>query len=238
MALKDLNRESSTRRAEERAPDFYLAYLNSPSWRVTRNRALSRARYTCARCGAKRDLNVHHLTYVRLGAELDADLEVLCFSCHRGHHRAEIEATPDGIYLRLVSEIIKHNPLAPIADIADDVRRLCVKFRIPQDIPAIDRAIAMICSTRTMDRAQRPYESVVDKPLTDETPLTHAQCVEWLARLREATGLPMNAQPMPKPRLVTQGTADKLRAFAQVTAMIRDSIDRCEALEREAEKSA
>ncbi len=42
-------------------------------------------KYTCARCGrikSAANLQVHHLTYERLGNELPSDLQVLCHACH------------------------------------------------------------------------------------------------------------------------------------------------------------
>jgi len=41
----------------------------------------------CAQCGeTKGELHVHHLTYERFGNESLQDLQVLCKTCHLGHH--------------------------------------------------------------------------------------------------------------------------------------------------------
>jgi 5-methylcytosine-specific restriction endonuclease McrA len=64
----------------------YAGYLRSPYWRAVRRRALVAAGYRCQRCPAVRDLQVHHLTYERLGCEQPADVEVLCDSCHAAAH--------------------------------------------------------------------------------------------------------------------------------------------------------
>jgi hypothetical protein len=32
---------------------------------------------------------LHHLTYERLGAELDSDVQVLCSTCHRARFKAD-----------------------------------------------------------------------------------------------------------------------------------------------------
>ena len=64
----------------------YDEYMNSLKWRKRRNRALKRAGFRCQRCGATAQdgrLEVHHLTYERLGHEADDDLLVLCHDCHR-----------------------------------------------------------------------------------------------------------------------------------------------------------
>jgi hypothetical protein len=87
----------------------YEQYLQTPQWRARRNRALSQARHRCHRCGANRRLQVHHLTYERLGAELDSDLEVLCRGCHLGEHANEA-GTGLGIYVKVISDVLKEKP--------------------------------------------------------------------------------------------------------------------------------
>ncbi|GAA4895614.1 hypothetical protein GCM10023203_57440 [Actinomycetospora straminea] len=41
----------------------------------------------CRNCGATRRIHLHHLTYTRLGHELDRDLMWLCARCHLWPHR-------------------------------------------------------------------------------------------------------------------------------------------------------
>jgi hypothetical protein len=65
--------------------DSYAAYLRSPHWRALRRQALDLAQRRCP-CGARTELQVHHLTYARLGAERLGDLAVLCRGCHRRAH--------------------------------------------------------------------------------------------------------------------------------------------------------
>lgn len=71
----------------------YRTYLESEAWRE-RKQALFNARgRRCERCGVRAGqrydnlkpiiLHVHHLTYIRLGHELDSDLQILCGPCHR-----------------------------------------------------------------------------------------------------------------------------------------------------------
>lgn len=73
---------------EQRSSEVYRAiYLNSPHWRSRRLVALQKADWTCAGCGLRsRRLDVHHLTYERIGQELDEDLEVNCRACHEKEH--------------------------------------------------------------------------------------------------------------------------------------------------------
>ncbi|MGE4163887.1 MAG: HNH endonuclease [Vicinamibacterales bacterium] len=66
--------------------ETYLRYLQSPAWQATRRAAIQRSNAQCQDCGAFRHLEVHHLTYARLGAEHASDLRVLCRSCHRRAH--------------------------------------------------------------------------------------------------------------------------------------------------------
>lgn len=67
----------------------YREYLRTPEWRRTRAGALVRAGQACSLdVTHTEDLEVHHRTYERLGAELVGDLIVLCRPCHRLHHRA------------------------------------------------------------------------------------------------------------------------------------------------------
>jgi restriction endonuclease Mrr len=75
------------RLAELRAMRYQL-YLRTPEWRRTRAAALLRAGNACSLDETHtNDLEVHHRTYERLGAELVTDLVVLCHSCHQLHHK-------------------------------------------------------------------------------------------------------------------------------------------------------
>jgi HNH endonuclease len=75
--------------------DRYARYLETDHWARRREEALEAAGYCCERCGfyGQRDaqgrrhgLDVHHLSYERLGDEEQADLETLCRTCHREEH--------------------------------------------------------------------------------------------------------------------------------------------------------
>lgn len=67
----------------------YRDYLQSPEWRAVRAAALDRANHKCSRCGATQRLEVHHLSYLRLGHEQPEDLRVLCSRCHDTEHYVE-----------------------------------------------------------------------------------------------------------------------------------------------------
>lgn len=60
----------------------YRHHMASDQWRATRQRLIGRAGKRCHRCGARVNLQLHHLHYKTLGEERDHDLEVLCKWCH------------------------------------------------------------------------------------------------------------------------------------------------------------
>jgi hypothetical protein len=64
----------------------YWEYLGSIEWQKKRDEALERAGYCCEHAGCENDddLQVHHLSYERLGYELLSDVIVLC----EYHHKA------------------------------------------------------------------------------------------------------------------------------------------------------
>lgn len=69
--------------------DAYQKYLKSDKWMKKREKIIKRDNYTCQHCGcpvAISTAHVHHLTYVRLGAEWDSDLITLCRTCHKLKH--------------------------------------------------------------------------------------------------------------------------------------------------------
>ena len=76
--------------------DWYrYVYLNSYRWQIdVRPAMLEYAEYRCQSCGARNTvLDVHHITYDRLGFESAEDLEVLCRDCHEAEHGIIVENT-------------------------------------------------------------------------------------------------------------------------------------------------
>ena len=64
----------------------YRAVMASGGWRRRRAAAIRRAGRRCQRCGARGPLDVHHLTYRRLGRERPGDLLAVCERCHGALH--------------------------------------------------------------------------------------------------------------------------------------------------------
>ena len=83
---EQLAREEKAAEEEDDARNRYARYRESEHWKETAAAARKRANYMCQRCGSTSQLEVHHLTYVRLRAELPEDLVVLCHRCHSRSH--------------------------------------------------------------------------------------------------------------------------------------------------------
>jgi hypothetical protein len=64
----------------------YEKYLNSNEWKELRQRILNRDKYICQICKTNKAVQVHHLTYKRLGNEQDFDLISVCLPCHELEH--------------------------------------------------------------------------------------------------------------------------------------------------------
>jgi len=62
----------------------YRDYLQGEHWKSVRERFKGRR---CLGCDGNREMTLHHVTYARIGSELDKDLRPLCWSCHQEVHR-------------------------------------------------------------------------------------------------------------------------------------------------------
>ena len=76
----------------------YAAYIRSAAWTRKKKefRLSKRCKHRCSKCGEKdAPLDIHHLTYERLGNELVTDLIELCRACHWiTHKEQELAAEP------------------------------------------------------------------------------------------------------------------------------------------------
>ena len=76
----------------------YDEYINSVEWEEKRQLRLRMDGFRCHKCGSAINLQVHHITYERLGNELMGDLITLCRNCHKRLHDPEplmVKETPD-----------------------------------------------------------------------------------------------------------------------------------------------
>lgn len=66
----------------------YEDYLKTSHWKSVREKRKELDGHQCFICGSTRELNVHHLSYERLGAEnIETDMVTLCHGCHATLHR-------------------------------------------------------------------------------------------------------------------------------------------------------
>lgn len=65
---------------------LYTMYLQSAEWRSIAEECKRLADYKCFNCGSVNNLHAHHLTYDRVGEELQSDLICLCSTCHEKAH--------------------------------------------------------------------------------------------------------------------------------------------------------
>lgn len=64
----------------------YQRYLKSDHWRKFKLTILASRGQRCEQCRSVQKIQIHHLTYIRLGAELPSDVKVLCEACHQKAH--------------------------------------------------------------------------------------------------------------------------------------------------------
>ena len=69
----------------------YRRYIRSPEWEKKKAERMRIDNYSCVMCGRSREhcrtLQVHHITYARLGNEnIYTDLCTVCGSCHKKLH--------------------------------------------------------------------------------------------------------------------------------------------------------
>ena len=65
----------------------YQAYLQSETWQAKRLAVLDYWSYSCALCCSRKNVEVHHRTYERIGCERITDLIALCDTCHQWRHQ-------------------------------------------------------------------------------------------------------------------------------------------------------
>ena len=67
----------------------YVAYIRSKEWKQFCSKILAERGRKCQSCAdTTRNMQVHHIHYRNLMAELPGDVKVLCDRCHRRFHTA------------------------------------------------------------------------------------------------------------------------------------------------------
>lgn len=82
-------------------PTNYNKYIRSEEWRKKAAEKRAEVGHCCELCSSSKSLQVHHLTYERLGAELMGDLQVLCGDCHMRAHGIEM-VFKDGQWVKVI----------------------------------------------------------------------------------------------------------------------------------------
>ena len=81
--------------------EFYKKYMKSARWKTREFERMALDDFKCVMCGRPeektRGLQVHHITYIRLGNEnIYTDLATLCGRCHRYIHNYNSRITERG----------------------------------------------------------------------------------------------------------------------------------------------
>lgn len=203
----------------------YEFYLRSPEWRKRRDTALRLAGFRCQRCQSKRELQVHHKTYERLGEELDDDLEALCRSCHEGHHHDEGYQQNLTVYIKLVSEVLKAGRPDSVADLADVVKSHCARLKLPYNTGQVERAITLL--DERIPFTDPKFHRAWQPPPALDSPITQAEA-ERICRKLE---IKVPFRSIPKAIRTTQRQVDRVKAAQMVAAEILEAVQRCEELE-------
>lgn len=80
---------------EDEATDLremdYQQFLNTGYWKILSAHIKAKNNHSCQLCGAKTNLEVHHITYEHRGCEsaYQDDLACLCHNCHAKEHEKE-----------------------------------------------------------------------------------------------------------------------------------------------------
>jgi hypothetical protein len=206
----------------------YAEYLQSSWWRARRNDALRAASYRCHRCESKRELQVHHLTYERLGTEHPDDLEVLCRGCHLGEHSLDTQSFVM-LYVSVLSIAIHDSPDAALPDLIEVAKLRCAELKIPYRHPEFHAAVSRIIP-RVPFTPPKGKEELFETT-TQGQGLNRSESAAAIALLRtHGLTVPMHHMPEVKPLTSRQVSAhNALRIVAQA---IRDQVQVCEDVEK------
>ncbi len=66
---------------------IHRIYIQGERWKERKEAYYKKFGKICAACFSKKCVDLHHMTYKRLGNEWDEDLVPLCRDCHKSFHR-------------------------------------------------------------------------------------------------------------------------------------------------------
>lgn len=90
-------------RVERAGFEIYAAYLLSDHWQQLRVRCRKRKHWRCFACRTPGRLDLHHVTYERLGDEQLGDMVLLCRRCHAATH----ELARNGVALEVAHLLVR-----------------------------------------------------------------------------------------------------------------------------------
>jgi hypothetical protein len=75
------------RKHKAKRPPNYKIYIRSEAWDKFRGSVIKARGRICEDCGTRvGEMNLHHVTYARLGRERPDDVQILCVPCHARRH--------------------------------------------------------------------------------------------------------------------------------------------------------
>lgn len=202
----------------------YERYLQTRWWFARRNQKLRDVRYRCAVCDARRDLQVHHLSYERLGAELDEDLEVLCRGCHLGHHFNQTQEGI-GVYRKVLSAVLAEGRFTDPADVIEEAKCRLFKLKIRHHPERFHAAINALYQ-RFPFQPRQTHAELYDVG-TEGKPFTRAEAAGMLSKM----GLAGVVRHMPEVKPLTLHAMNCRRAAGIVAQAILEQVRICNELE-------
>lgn len=93
----------------------YEEYLKTKHWLKVKARYVLKYVKMCSMCESTTWIDLHHITYNRIGNERDEDLIWLCRTCHKKIHaiHAKDERTAAGLFLLKIRKVVvlKRKPI-------------------------------------------------------------------------------------------------------------------------------
>lgn len=186
----------------------YAAYLQSSTWRRRRDRALRDAGYRCEDCDARKGLQVHHLSYAVLGGlEPKRALRVVCRECHEGAHVEQDKREHAGVYVALVSDVLKRERFTCWADLLDATKDACRRVGLRWRMDHVYMAARELDAKRKgiFDAPTKPVVHVT--PVTDDRPIGRADA----ERIIRALNIKIGFRDIPSIAYAPHGASDDFR---------------------------